>query len=143
MPGAWGLEPGGDNGTYFQSFPHPYTEVKEGGFFTLYFPSGKQWVAKQYSYPDNYMPQPDIFGNVMSLPAEAIVLPNGTYAIRGDNKDKGQRLFCECMRSKDIGEYGTCIHLCKYCYANATKDHAVANYRQHKLSPMAESITGK
>mgnify|MGYP001171407008 CR=1 FL=1 len=52
---AWGLEPGGDNGTYFQSFPHPYTEVKEGGFFTLYFPSGKQWIAKQYSYPDNYM----------------------------------------------------------------------------------------
>ena len=29
--------------------------MKEGGFFTLYFPSGKQWIAKQYSYPDNYM----------------------------------------------------------------------------------------
>jgi len=90
----------------------------------------------------NPMPQPDIFGNVMPLPAEAIVLPNGTYAIRGDNKDKGQRLFCGCMCSKDIGEYNTCVHLCKYCYANDTKGRAVVNYRQHKLHPMAESITG-
>lgn len=51
----WGLEPGGDNGTYFQNFDHPYTEIKEGGYFTLYLPQGDQWVAKQYSYPDNYM----------------------------------------------------------------------------------------
>lgn len=51
----WNLEPGGDNGTYFQNYDHPYTEVKEGGYFTLYLPQGKQWVSKQYSYPDNYM----------------------------------------------------------------------------------------
>ena len=51
----WNLEPGGDNGTYFQNFDHPYTEVKEGGYFTLYLPQGNQWVSKQYSYPDNYM----------------------------------------------------------------------------------------
>ncbi len=51
----WGLEPGGDNGTYFQNFDHPYTEVKEGGYFTLYLPQGDQWVGKQYDYPDHYM----------------------------------------------------------------------------------------
>ena len=51
----WGLEPGGDNGTYFQNFPHPYTEVKEGGYFNLYVPVNKDWVAKDYPYPDHYM----------------------------------------------------------------------------------------
>lgn len=51
----WNLEPGGDNGTYFQNFDHPYTEVKEGGFFTLYLPQGDKWISKQYSYPDHYM----------------------------------------------------------------------------------------
>ena len=44
----------------------------------------------------------------------AVLLPNNTYATRGDNRDKGQREFCGCMKSKDIGEYNTCVHLCEY-----------------------------
>lgn len=51
----WGLEPGGDNGTYFQNFDHPYVMPQEGGYFTLYLPQGDQWIAKQYDYPDHYM----------------------------------------------------------------------------------------
>ena len=89
------------------------------------------------------LPVPDIFGQTAPLPQDAIVLPNGTYATHGNNQDKGQRQFCGCINSKDIGEYNTCPHLCEYCYANASKEMAIANYNQHKQNPLTETIIGK
>lgn len=62
---------------------------------------------------------------------------------RKNNKDKGQRSLCGCIISKDIGEYNTCPHLCEYCYANASKEVALKNWRQHKLNPNAETIKGE
>lgn len=89
------------------------------------------------------MPSPNIFGEVETLPTDAIILDNGYYVIRGNNKDKGQREFCGCMKSKDIGQYNTCIHMCEYCYANTSKQTAALNYKCHKENPWAETITGK
>ena len=49
-----------------------------------------------------------------------------------------------CMVSKDIGEYNTCPHLCEYCYANASKETALRNWRQAKETEWkSETITGK
>lgn len=77
-------------------------------------------------------------------PANAIMLSPTRYASKKkDNRDKGQRQFCGCIVSKDIGEYNTCPHLCEYCYANASKEVAVRNYNQHKVNPLGETITGK
>jgi hypothetical protein len=89
------------------------------------------------------MPVPNLFGESGPLPEDAILLPNNTYATHGDNRDKGQRLFCGCIVSKDIGEYNTCPHLCEYCYANATKQLALQNWECHKANPKGETITGK
>lgn len=74
----------------------------------------------------------------------AIPLDDNLYAIiNKNNKDKGQRTACGCMKSKDIGEYNTCPHLCEYCYANTSKDVAVSNWKQHQLNPNSETITGR
>lgn len=78
------------------------------------------------------------------IPNDAIPLDNGEFAvINRNNKDKGQREFCGCMKSKDIGEYNTCPHLCEYCYANTSKEIAIKNWQQHKINPYSETITGK
>ena len=83
-----------------------------------------------------------LFGTEL-IPANAIMLSETQYALKKkDNRDKGQRQFCGCMVSKDIGEYNTCPHLCEYCYANASKEKAVENYKKHEMNPLGETITG-
>ena len=77
------------------------------------------------------------------IPAGAIMVASDTYAIKQkNNKDKGQRQFCGCIVSKDIGQYNTCPHLCEYCYANTSKEAAVANWKRHKSNPNGDKIIG-
>jgi len=57
-------------------------------------------------------------------------------------KDKGQREACGCIMSKDIGQYNTCPHECVYCYANASKELALKNYKKHKENQFADNIIG-
>ena len=52
-------------------------------------------------------------------------------------KHKGTRQGCDCIESRDIGAYDTCMNGCKYCYANKTPKKAFENYQYHdKLSPL-------
>lgn len=88
------------------------------------------------------MPEPSLFGET-ELPEDAIVLPHNHYFVSKHKKDQGQRPFCECMASKDIGEYNTCPHLCEYCYANTTKQIAIDNWKRHQQNKESETITGK
>ncbi|MBQ6197985.1 MAG: DUF1848 domain-containing protein [Bacteroidales bacterium] len=66
--------------------------------------------------------------------------PEKTIIKHRNNKDKGQRQFCGCIVSKDIGEYNTCAHLCEYCYANSSKEIALRHLREHKSKPFGETI---
>ena len=88
------------------------------------------------------VPPPSLFGEP-ELPQDAILLPHNHYFISTHKKDSGQRPFCECMASKDIGEYNTCPHLCEYCYANTTKQLALQNWKRHQENKLSDTITGK
>ena len=88
------------------------------------------------------VPPPSLFGEA-ELPKGAILLPQNHYFISTHKKDPGQRLFCQCMASKDIGEYNTCPHLCEYCYANTTKQLAIENWKRHQQNKFSDTITGK
>lgn len=63
-------------------------------------------------------PQRDLFGR--TVPAKSL-------------KDRGQREWCGCIRSKDIGAYSTCPHLCLYCYANSNEGAVRRNYERHRV----------
>ena len=44
---GWGIEPGGENGTYRQLFPNPYTIVFPGGVCEMSIPAGKGGVIRE------------------------------------------------------------------------------------------------
>jgi DNA repair photolyase len=80
----------------------------------------------------------DFLGVKITLPD--MFNPNGSVEKKRSNKDSGQRKFCGCIVSKDIGEYNTCPHLCEYCYANANKNIALTNWNLHKQNTNNETI---
>ena len=48
-------------------------------------------------------------------------IPKGKYRIRE----------CDCIFGRDIGAYNTCLHECKYCYANFSTKLVKRNFKLH------------
>lgn len=52
----WGIKPAGENNTYLQSFPNPYTVVFVGGELSYLYRSSGRMRKKQYAYEKEYYP---------------------------------------------------------------------------------------
>lgn len=65
--------------------------------------------------------------------------PDGYRLTNEQLKDKGQRMLCGCMLSKDIGAYNSCSHYCVYCYANASREQVKYNM-EFRRSEYNESL---
>jgi len=52
----WGVEPAGDNGTYLQAFPNPYTLIFEDCSLSLDIPHKDGTIRKHYVYEEEFIP---------------------------------------------------------------------------------------
>lgn len=41
---------------------------------------------------------------------------------------------CNCVQMVDIGSYNSCMHFCKYCYANYDENQIKKNFKMHNSS---------
>ncbi|MBN1500036.1 MAG: DUF1848 domain-containing protein [Spirochaetes bacterium] len=55
-----------------------------------------------------------------------------------ERKDPGQRKYCRCIQSRDIGSYGTCSNYCTYCYANNSEYEVIRNLK--RFDPEGEGL---
>jgi hypothetical protein len=52
----WGISPGGDNGSYFQMFDWPYSDVLSAGALSVEMESSGESMRIDYSFPNDYYP---------------------------------------------------------------------------------------
>lgn len=52
----WGIEPAGDNNTFLQAFPNPYTLVFKDCHAYLHIPHQGETIKKHYIYEDEFIP---------------------------------------------------------------------------------------
>ena len=56
-------------------------------------------------------------------------------------KNGSKRESCNCLMGNDIGMYNTCMHLCKYCYANYSEELVRSNVSKH--NPNSPFLVGE
>lgn len=56
------------------------------------------------------------------------------YQLTGRKYPKWSARNCSCTSMVDIGEYNTCHHLCKYCYANYDEKRVEKNRQKHEVA---------
>lgn len=53
------------------------------------------------------------------------------YSLDVPSSFRPPRQGCSCLLGNDIGAYNTCLHLCRYCYANYDSELVKRNIKNH------------
>ena len=66
--------------------------------------------------------------------SKRIVTDSNKGIVEGISLSEKGKPICNCLMGNDIGAYNTCMHLCKYCYANFNKKLVEKNHKMHNPS---------
>lgn len=90
---------------------------------------GREYGISIYSCCENDFLS--IYGvNVTGCRSREIIEKHLGYAINVPSV-KSLRNGCSCLMGNDIGAYNSCLHFCKYCYANYDRKSVIRNIKCH------------
>lgn len=117
------------------SFVDDYKNVRNN-HLDYHEPSNEEYLKLKEAFEKNDMKIVSCMENKYQIGDEKDCCISIKYAFERMGKlfKEWKARDCHCVNMVDIGAYNSCLHGCKYCYANFDSKQIVSNYKMHDVN---------
>lgn len=117
------------------SFVDDYKNVRNN-HLDYHEPSNEEYLKLKEAFEKNDMKIVSCMENKYHIGDEKDCCISIKYAFERMGKlfKKWKARDCHCVNMVDVGAYNSCLHGCKYCYANFDSKQIVSNYKMHDVN---------
>lgn len=117
------------------SFVDDYKNVRNN-HLDYHEPSNEEYLKLKEAFEKNDMKIVSCMENEYHIGDEKDCCISIKYAFERTGKffKEWKARDCHCVNMVDVGAYNSCLHGCKYCYANFDSKKIVSNYKMHDVN---------
>lgn len=117
------------------SFVDDYKNVRNN-HLDYHEPSNEEYLKLKETFEKNDMKIVSCMENKYQIGDEKDCCISIKYAFERTGKffKEWKARDCHCVNMVDVGAYNSCLHGCKYCYANFDSKQIVSNYKMHDVN---------
>lgn len=117
------------------SFVDDYKNVRNN-HLDYHEPSNEEYLKLKEAFEKNDMKIVSCMENKYQIGDEKDCCISIKYAFERTGKffKEWKARDCHCVNMVDVGAYNSCLHGCKYCYANFDSKKIVSNYKMHDVN---------
>lgn len=117
------------------SFVDDYKNVRNN-HLDYHEPSNEEYLKLKEAFEKNDMKIVSCMENKYHIGDEKDCCISVKYAFERTGKffKEWKARDCHCVNMVDVGAYNSCLHGCKYCYANFDSKQIVSNYKMHDVN---------
>lgn len=117
------------------SFVDDYKNVRNN-HLDYHEPSNEEYLKLKEAFEKNDMKIVSCMENKYHIGDEKDCCNSIKYAFERTGKlfKEWKARDCHCVNMVDVGAYNSCLHGCKYCYANFDSKQIVSNYKMHDVN---------
>lgn len=117
------------------SFVDDYKNVRNN-HLDYHEPSNEEYLKLKEAFEKNDMKIVSCMENKYQIGDEKDCCISIKYAFERTCKlfKEWKARDCHCVNMVDVGTYNSCLHGCKYCYANFDSKQIVSNYKMHDVN---------
>lgn len=117
------------------SFVDDYKNVRNN-HLDYHEPSNEEYLKLKEAFEKNDMKIVSCMENKYQIGDEKDCCISIKYAFERMGKlfKEWKARDCHCVNMVDVGAYNSCLHGCKYCYANFDSKQIVSNYKMHDVN---------